>query len=343
METAHPILDERCGRFRILFSIATTDERRSFSISPMLPFKVIYHPLYDLDLGRHVFPSEKFKLIHDALLAEGIADASDFLQPEPAPDEDILRVHTPAYVNKLQTDSLTLSDRMKLEIPLSESTRIGFWLAAGGSTLAGQKALEDGFAANLSGGFHHAYPGHGEGFCMIHDVGVAIRSLQAAGKIRTAMTVDTDVHHGNGTAAIFGDDDSVFTLSIHQENNYPMPKPPSDEDIGLEDGTRDREYLDALEAGVLRALKKMTPDIIFYVGGADPYREDQLGGLALSIEGLQNRDRLVFEQARRKGIPVASTLAGGYARRVADTVRIHVNTITAARDVLQQQSSAGNA
>lgn len=308
----------------------------------MLPFKVIFHPQYDLKLGPHVFPSEKFKLIHDALLAEGIAEPSDFLQPEPAPDEDILRVHTPEYVRKLQTDSLTLSERMKLEIPLSESTRIGFWLAAGGSTLAGRKALEDGFAANLSGGFHHAYPGHGEGFCMIHDVGVAIRSLQAAGKIRTAMTVDTDVHHGNGTAAIFGDDESVFTLSIHQENNYPMPKPPSDEDIGLDDGTRDEKYLDALEKGLLRALKKMTPDIIFYVGGADPYREDQLGGLALTIEGLQKRDQLVFEHARRLGIPVASTLAGGYARHVADTVRIHVNTIIAARDVVLQHSPAGN-
>jgi acetoin utilization deacetylase AcuC-like enzyme len=330
------------GLFPISFSIATIDERSSFFIFPMLPFKVIYHPQYDLKLGPHVFPTEKFKLIHDSLLAGGIAEASDFLQPEPAPDEDILRVHTPAYVNKLQTDSLTLSERMKLEIPLSETSRMGFWLAAGGSTLAGQKALDDGFAANLSGGFHHAYPGHGEGFCMIHDVAVAIRSLQAAGKICTAMTVDTDVHHGNGTAAIFGNDPSVFTLSIHQENNYPMPKPPSDEDIGLEDGTRDDAYLNALEKGFLRVLDRMTPDLIFYVGGADPYREDQLGGLALTIEGLQRRDRLVFELARRRGIPVASTLAGGYARRVADTVRIHVNTIIAARDVVLQQSAAGN-
>ena len=308
----------------------------------MLPFKVIYHPQYDLDLGTHVFPSKKFKLIHDALIAEGIAAPNDFLQPEPAPDEDILRVHTPAYVNKLQTDSLTLSERMKLEIPLSEASRKGFWLAAGGSTLAGHKALEDGFAANLSGGFHHAYPGHGEGFCMIHDVAVAIRSLQAAGKIRTAMTVDTDVHHGNGTAAIFGNDPGVFTLSIHQENNYPEPKPPSDIDIGLEDGTGDEEYLGALEKGFLHALKQMTPDLIFYVGGADPYREDQLGGLALTMEGLQMRDRLVFEHTRSRGIPVASTLAGGYARRVADTVRIHINTIIAARDVVSLHSSTGN-
>ena len=306
----------------------------------MLPFKLIFHPQYDLKLGPHVFPSEKFRMIRDALLDEGIAEQSDFLEPRPALNEDILRVHTPAYVNKLVTDSLTLSERMKLEIPLSESTRNGFWLAAGGSTLAGHKALEDGFAANLSGGFHHACPGHGEGFCMIHDVAVAIRALQAEGKIRTAMTVDTDVHHGNGTAEIFANDPSVFTLSIHQENNYPVPKPPSDEDIGLDDGTRDEEYLRALENGLLRAFAKMKPDLIFYVGGADPFREDQLGGLALTLEGLQMRDRMVFEHARQRRIPVASTLAGGYARRVADTVRIHVNTILAARDVITRQLPA---
>jgi acetoin utilization deacetylase AcuC-like enzyme len=306
----------------------------------MLPFKVVYHPRYDLNLGPHVFPSQKFKMVHDALLQEGLTDENDFLEPGPAADEDVLRVHTPAWVKKLQTDSLTLSERMKLEIPLSESTVMAFWLAAGGSILAGRRALQDGFAANLTGGFHHAYPGHGEGFCMLHDVAIAIRTLQAGGAIQTAMTVDTDVHHGNGTAAIFANDASVFTLSIHQENNYPMPKPPSDQDIGLEDGTRDAEYLDALEKGLIHSLKTMTPDLIFYVGGADPYREDQLGGLALTIEGLQKRDRLVFELARQRGIPVASTMAGGYARRVADTVRIHVNTIIAARDVALQQSSA---
>ena len=306
----------------------------------MLPFKVVYHPRYDLDLGTHVFPSQKFKMVHDALLEEGLADQADFLLPEPAADEDVRRVHTPAYVQKLQTDSLTLSERMKLEIPVSELTVQAFWLSAGGSILASREALRDGFGANLSGGFHHAYPGHGEGFCMLHDVAIAIRALQARGSIRTAMTVDTDVHHGNGTAAIFANDASVYTLSIHQENNYPMPKPPSDLDIGLEDGTRDAEYLDALEEGLIHSLKTMTPDLIFYVGGADPYREDQLGGLALTMEGLQKRDRLVFEHARRRGIPVASTMAGGYARRVVDTVRIHVNTIVAARDVILKQSSA---
>src|ERR1700681_4470300 len=260
METRNRISGARCSWSRISSSIGTINP-----VIPMLPFKVVYHRRYDLDLGAHVFPSQKFKMVHDALWEEGLADEGDFVEPQPATDEDVLRVHTPAYVNKLQTDSLTLSERMKLEIPLSESTRMAFWLAAGGSTLAGRKALEDGFAANLSGGFHHAYPGHGEGFCMLHDVAIAIRRLQSEGAIAKAMVVDTDVHHGNGTAAIFAIDPNVFTLSIHQENNYPMPKPPSDQDIGLEDGTRDAEYLDALEKGLIYSLKTMTPDIIFYV------------------------------------------------------------------------------
>jgi acetoin utilization deacetylase AcuC-like enzyme len=308
----------------------------------MLPFKLVYHPRYDLDLGPHVFPSQKFKMVRDTLLEERVADDSDFLEPAPAVDEDVLRVHTPAWVRKLRTDSLTLSERMKLEIPYSQATVEAFWLAAGGSMLAGRRAVAEGFCANLGGGFHHAYPGHGEGFCMIHDVAIGIRALQAGSVIRTAMVVDTDVHHGNGTAAIFANDSNVFTLSIHQENNYPVPKPPSNEDIGLEDGTRDAEYLDALEEGLLNSLKQMTPDLIFYVGGADPYREDQLGGLALTMEGLQRRDRLVFEHARKRGIPIASTMAGGYARSVADTVRIHVNTILAARNVALQAAPSVN-
>jgi acetoin utilization deacetylase AcuC-like enzyme len=163
---------------------------------------------------------------------------------------------------------------------------------------------------------------------------VAIRRLQADSAIRTAMVVDTDVHQGNGTAAIFAGDPGVFTLSIHQENNYPSPKPPSNIDINLEDGTGDEDYLPILEKKLFDALEQFHPDLMFYVAGADPYREDQLGGLALSIEGLKRRDRLVFEHARRRGIPVASFPAGGYARRTEDTVRIHVNTILAARQIL---------
>lgn len=299
----------------------------------MLPFKLVYHDRYDLNLGPHVFPSQKFRLIYDGLLREGLAKDEDFLRPPPASDEDVLRVHTADWVRKLKTGTLTASDVMRLEVPYSPELVEAVWLAAGGSILAGQMALRDGFASNLSGGFHHAYPDHGEGFCAIHDVAVAIRRLQADGAIKKAIVVDTDVHHGNGTAAIFRNDPTVFTLSIHQFNNYPAHKPPSNVDLNMDDRVEDEEYLGALLPAVQQALDNFRPAILFYVGGADPYCEDQLGGLSLTKEGLKKRDRCVFEEARRRGIPVATTLAGGYARRVEDTVRIHVNTILAASEV----------
>jgi acetoin utilization deacetylase AcuC-like enzyme len=308
----------------------------------MLPFKLVYHERYDLNLGPHVFPSQKFRLIHEMLLRERIATGEDFLKPNAASDEDILRVHTPEWVRKLKTGTLTASDVMKLEVPYSPQLVEAVWLAAGGTILAGQSALRDGFGSNLSGGFHHAYPGHGEGFCAIHDVAVAIRKLQADGAIRKAIVVDTDVHHGNGTAAIFRNDPTVFTLSIHQENNYPADKPPSNVDLNMHDRVDDDEYLAALIPAVQRALDEFRPGILFYVGGADPYCEDQLGGLSLTKEGLKRRDRSVFEEARRRGIPIATTLAGGYARRVEDTVRIHVNTILAAHEVAEKHSQSSS-
>jgi acetoin utilization deacetylase AcuC-like enzyme len=299
----------------------------------MLPFKLIYHDRYDLNLGAHVFPSQKFRLIAETILAENLAAKDDFLRPEPASDDDLLRVHTADWVRKLKTGALTASDVMKLEIPYSPELVEAVWLAAGGSILAGQCALRDGFGGNLGGGFHHAYAGHGEGFCAIHDVAVAIRRLQADKAIRKAMVIDTDVHHGNGTASIFGGDESVFTISIHQENNYPAHKPPSNIDLNMWDRADDDEYLGALIPAMQKSLDDFRPDIVFYVGGADPFCEDQLGGLSLTKKGLSTRDRSVFEESRRRGIPVATTLAGGYARRVEDTVRIHINTILAARDV----------
>jgi acetoin utilization deacetylase AcuC-like enzyme len=301
----------------------------------MLPFKLIYHERYDLNLGAHVFPSQKFRLIAEMLLRQGLAAPEDFLKPDPADDEDLLRVHTPEWVTKLNTGTLTASDVMKLEIPYSPELVEAVWLAAGGTILAAQRALRDGFGANLGGGFHHAYPGHGEGFCAIHDVAVAIRKLQADKMIERAMVVDTDVHHGNGTAAIFRGDESVFTLSIHQLNNYPAHKPTSSLDLNLEDGIEDAKYLGILIPALAEALDEFKPEIVLYVGGADPYCEDQLGGLLLTKEGLKRRDRGVFAEARKRGIPVATTLAGGYARRLEDTVRIHVNTILAAREVAE--------
>jgi acetoin utilization deacetylase AcuC-like enzyme len=306
----------------------------------MLPFKVIYHPGYDLNLGGHVFPSQKYRLIQETLLRDGLAQADDFLTPEPADDADVLRVHTLEWVRKLKSGTLAPTELMRLEIPWSREMVEACWLAAGGSILAGKRALTDGFAANLAGGLHHAHPDHGEGFCAIHDVAIAIRRLQSDATIRTAMVVDTDVHQGNGTAAIFDGDPGVFTLSIHQENNYPYPKPLSNIDINLPDGIGDDDYLPILEKKLIEAFSEFHPDLLFYLGGADPYCEDQLGGLALTIEGLKRRDRLVFEHARRLGVPVAMTPAGGYARHTDDTVRIHINTILAAQEIARRSTIA---
>jgi len=244
----------------------------------MLPFKLVYHDHYDLHLGSHVFPSQKYRMVRETLLNESLAEPADFLTPEPVSDGDVLRVHSKEWVRKLKTGALSASEQMRLEIPYSKETVEAFWLAAGGSILAGQRSLTDGFAASIGGGFHHAFPDHGEGFCMIHDVAIAIRRLQADDVIRTAMVVDTDVHHGNGTAEIFALDPDVFTLSIHQKDNYPMPKPPSNIDLHLADGTTDDDYLAILEKHLMQAFHDFHPDLLFYVGGADPRKRAGLDG-----------------------------------------------------------------
>ena len=313
----------------------------------MLPFKLVYSDGYDLNLGDHVFPSVKYKLIHQKCLEEGIATPDDFLQPQPAPDEDLLRVHSREWIRKLKLGKLSIQEIMRLEVPYSQQFARACWLSAGGSTLAAQRALTDGCAFNFGGGFHHAYPDHGEGFCALNDVAVALRHLQADGAICTAMVIDLDVHHGNGTAAIFAGDATVFTLSMHQENNYPYPKPLSDLDVGLLDLTSDTDYLRLLREALDRAFDSFRkeermrgtaqPGLIYYLAGADPYRQDQLGGLALTVEGLQERDRIVLDAARSRSIPVAVTFAGGYARNTADTIQIHTNTILAARTCFQEK------
>ena len=293
----------------------------------MLPFPLIYSDGYDLHLGEHVFPSAKYRLIRERLLETRMAEAADFLEPQPAEDSDVLLVHTADWVQKLQTGEMEPWEAARMEIPYSPELVSAVWLATGGSILAGRRALGQGVAVNIGGGFHHAFPGHGEGFCAIHDVAVAIRRLQADNAIARAMTVDLDVHHGNGTAAIFAGDDSVFTFSMHQENNYPFEKPPSDLDVHLPDGCEDEAYLRLLRENLAKALAAFQPDLIYYVAGADPYREDQLGGLALTLEGLRERDRTVFTMAREHKVPVAVVLAGGYARNVDDTIAIHVGTV----------------
>jgi acetoin utilization deacetylase AcuC-like enzyme len=302
----------------------------------MLPFKLVYHPGYDLNLGQHVFPSQKYRLIRERLLEEGFAAPEDFIEPTPAPDQDILAVHDKDWVARLKNGTLTYYDILKLEIPYSRKMVEAFWLAAGGTTLAAQNSLSTGVGFNIGGGFHHAFPDHGEGFCAVHDVAVAIRRLQKDGLIRRAMVVDCDVHHGNGTAALFKRDSTVFTLSIHQLNNYPAQKPHSNIDIDLADETGDEEYLERLRGACVPAIAAFAPDLLFYVAGSDPYYQDQLGGLSLTIEGLQARDRLVFSSALMRRVPVAVTLAGGYAVDLSDTVTIHANTVKAAREVLER-------
>jgi len=333
----------------------------------MLPFKLIYTDDYFLPIGAHVFPAEKYRRVHDRLLTTKVAEPSDFVSPQPASDRDILLVHKPDYVQKLKNGTLSASEEMQMEIPYSPELVRAFWLAAGGSILAAEYALKDGVACNIGGGFHHAFPDHGEGFCMIHDVAVAIRHMQRDDKIRTAMTVDCDVHHGNGTAAIFagtrtpsdplpsnsaatvgtpagkirhahaGD---VFTISLHQHNNYPAWKPHSSIDVDLPDGIGDDDYLSWLDNALSSGLRQFEPDLICYIAGADPYCEDQLGGLALTVEGLRRRDELVFRVARARNIPVMVTYAGGYAQNVEDTVTIHCNTVIAAREIFALPKTA---
>jgi acetoin utilization deacetylase AcuC-like enzyme len=344
----------------------------------MLPFKLVYSDAYYLPIGEHVFPGEKYRRIRDRLLADGVAEANDFLEPEPASDDDILLVHTPEYVFKLKTGTLSAREEMEMEIPYSADLVEAFWRAAGGSILAARQALTDGVCINLGGGFHHAFPDHGEGFCMIHDVAVAVRRLQRDDKVRDVMTLDCDVHQGNGTAAIFsgtrsasaplpsagplagGSSDlrspiprgalpgkmraaeagQVFTISLHQHNNYPLWKPPSSIDVDLPDEIGDDDYLAWLDNALSSGLRQFEPELICYIAGADPYREDQLGGLSLTIEGLKRREELVFQIARARNIPVMVTYAGGYARNVEDTVTIHCNTVVAAREMFKPRQES---
>ena len=300
----------------------------------MLPFRLVYHPGYDLNLGEHVFPARKYHWLRDRLLRTGFAVEEDFVAPQSVADEDVLLVHDPGWVEKLKNGTLSYQDILRLEIPYSRQTVDAFWLAAGGTILTARLALETGFAFHVGGGFHHAFAAHGEGFCAINDVAIAVRRLQKDGFIRRAMVIDCDVHHGNGTAALFSGERSVFTLSIHQFNNYPSEKPLSDLDIHLADGTGDEEYLKRLENGVKAAFTMCQPDLIVYLAGADPYQEDQLGGLALTLQGLMDRDRFLIGTAVTGKIPIASVLAGGYALNVEDTLTIHANTAAVAKSVL---------
>jgi acetoin utilization deacetylase AcuC-like enzyme len=302
--------------------------------------RVVYSPRYRIDIGPHVFPTEKYQKVCDRLLETGVITSADIVEPQPATWAELALVHSAEYLEKMRDGTLSREDVAQLELPWSQPMVDGFRLMTGGTVLAASMACgldsnaerrtpNDGVVCHVGGGLHHAFPGHGEGFCPFNDVAVAARVLQARGLERIAI-VDLDVHHGNGTAFIFESDPRVFTFSMHQQHNYPLWKPRGSRDIGLPDGAHDAAFLGALDAALPEVVAH-APACVFYLAGADPYEDDQLGGLRLTKEGLRRRDRAVIDAVRHAGVPLIIVLAGGYARRVDDTVAIHAATIAEAR------------
>jgi acetoin utilization deacetylase AcuC-like enzyme len=288
---------------------------------------IVHGEGYYADIGLHVFPMRKFRLIREEIVRRGLVRDGEIVPPAPATVEQVVRVHDRAYVEKLLHGRLSALEEAVLEVPYSKGLVEASFLCAGGSILAARLALERGIGINLGGGFHHAFADHGEGFCVFNDVAIAIRDAQAEKSIRRAAVIDVDVHQGNGTAGIFAEDTSVYTFSIHEEQNYPAVKPPSDRDVGLDSGTGGGAYLDALRRYVPEILDRHRPELVAYVAGADPYAEDQLGRLQLTRAELRERDRIVFGECRTRGVPVVAFLAGGYAAHLEDTVGIHSDMI----------------
>ena len=298
-----------------------------------MTYRIYYSPYYYADIGEgHVFPIRKFELVRDRLLAEGTLAADEIVEPKPAAVEDLLLVHTDDYITRLRHGELTAKEIRKLGLPWSESLVRRSFHAISGTINAARNCLTTGVASNLAGGTHHAYPDRGEGFCVLNDIAVAIRVLQREGLARRFLIVDLDVHQGDGTAFIFRDDADVFTFSIHGAKNYPLFKQTSSLDIELADKIRDEEYLETLDHALSRVILH-DPDVIFYLAGADPYEKDKLGRLGLSIDGLRHRDEMVLRFARDRDVPIVTTMSGGYAADIEDTVEIHANTIRAVKQV----------
>lgn len=295
------------------------------------PFRFVYSGAYWMvDLGNHVFPAEKYRLIYEKLLRRG-AKKENFKAPEPASDEDLLLVHSPKYLKKLKTGRLSQAEVITMELPYSAEVLDFAQLMVGGTIMAVQLALEDGLSVHIGGGFHHAFHDHGEGFCILNDVAIALRKMQQSGAFKKGMIVDCDVHQGNGTAEIFAEDETVFTFSMHQMDIYPAKKEKSMLDVGFWSDDGDKKYLDSLNLHIPSLFETFKPDVVFFLAGADPYEKDQLGGLKVTFDGLKERDSIVIQGALRLKIPVVILFAGGYAFDVADTVEIHLNTIKMAQ------------
>ncbi|MFC1807422.1 histone deacetylase [Candidatus Omnitrophota bacterium] len=297
--------------------------------------KVIYSPKYHVNIGTHIFPTHKYHLLYDRLIRESVFDEKDFIYPKPAAKEDILLVHTQDYVDKLFEGRLCSSDIMRLELPYSKELVEVSRICAEGTIRSVRHALKGGISVHIGGGFHHAFSDHGEGFCVFNDIAIGIRRAAKDGLLNRALVIDCDLHQGNGTASIFSNDKSVFTFSMHQENNYPFNKPPSDLDIGLDDGACDDEYIERLSESLPMVIERFKPDILIYVAGADTYIDDQLGGLSLTIGGMERRDEFIFKQSKHFNIPTTALLAGGYALDSDDIVTIHYNMIKRAKEILE--------
>ncbi len=341
------------------FDAGKRRRRRRILCFRMIKYPLIYREGFYLPFGKaHVFPGVKYKLVRERLLMTGAAQEENFLAAQAIDLEDVLQVHEQGFVERLVHGTLSPQEIRRMELPYSKALVQATLLGCGGTLAAARQCLKQGIAVSIGGGFHHAHPDHGEGFCMLHDVAIALRRLLRDGAIRSAMVIDLDVHHGNGTATIFPpaliatdtvsneelgfgtltgsalpSSDGVFTLSLHQKKIYPAYKPPSSLDLHLNDGVEDENYLAALRRAVSLSMERFMPDIIAYIAGSDPYFDDKLGGLALTIEGMRRRDRYVFQTAKERGLPVFSVFAGGYARQLDDTVTLHTNTVLAAAEV----------
>ena len=297
--------------------------------------QVFYTPRYYADIGDgHVFPIRKFELVRDRLLTEGTLDPTELVEPAPAALEDVLLVHTEDYVSRLCTGTLTPKEIRRLGLPWSESLVRRSFYATGGTLAATQVALAEGYSSNLAGGTHHSFADRGEGFCVLNDVAIAIRAMRARKRLLRVAIVDCDVHQGNGTATIFSDDEDTFTFSIHGANNYPLFKAQSTLDVELPDGTSDDEYLETLATNLPRVFAH-EPEIIFYLAGADPYIGDKLGRLAVSIDGLRERDAYVLRECYERELPIVTVMSGGYGKDINDTIEIHCNTIRVVKEVFE--------
>jgi acetoin utilization deacetylase AcuC-like enzyme len=299
----------------------------------MSSYRLYYSPYYYAEIGEgHVFPIRKFELVRDLLLQEGTLREDEIFAPEPAKVEDLLLVHTEDYITRLVEGTLTAKEIRRLGLPWSESLVRRSFHAISGTINAARAAVESGIASNLAGGTHHAFPDRGEGFCVLNDVAVAIRVLEREKLAERFLIIDCDVHQGNGTAFIFRNSPEVYTFSMHGAKNYPLFKETSSLDIELADGTGDAEFLETLSEALPR-ISMHNPDMIFYLGGADPYEKDKLGRLKLTQSGLRQRDELVLQFARDHHTPIVTTMSGGYALDINDIVEIHANTIRAVKKV----------